>query len=198
MGEVDTRGWCVVALEAGREEVAERHIARLGYEFDFLWWRKMQRDHRLKFEGRIISRVPSKIVRRPLFPGYGFVLLEYGTDGCEIDGQPGISRMLRHAPAAGDRIGKPKRVRAGIVEGLRAACGTGEFDSPELQPKPKLRTDLIPGSYVRMPGRADALVATIKSLDDQGRAEYFVSLLGRDVPGRFTREETAQLALVDA
>jgi transcription antitermination factor NusG len=198
VGEVEARGWAVVVAEAGREEVAERHVQPLGYEIDFLWWRKLQRDRRVKEDGRIISRISSQVVRRPLFPGYGFVLIEHGIDACDIDAAIGVSRLLRHAPADGYRVGRPKIVRASIVEGLRATCAAGEFDSPELQPKPKLRTDLTPGAQVRMPGRTGAMVATIKSLDEQGRAEYFVSLLGRDVPGRFTRAETAHLELVDA
>lgn len=190
-------GWAVVVAEGGREEVADRYVSALGYVVDFLWYRKLI-ERRIIVSGRRV-RAPRKdsIVRRSLFGSYGFVLLDYNTDATDIDKAIGVYRLIRHPPVDGV-AGRPKRVRASIVEALRQAAASGEFDSPELRPKPPIRTDLIPGTQVYAPGRNDGLIATIRSMDEDGRAEYFISLLGREVSGRFTKDETKKLELVDA
>lgn len=195
MEEQSNIGWGVVVVDGGRWEAAERNIAALGYEVDFLLWRKPV-ERRVLVDGkRCRDRGSASIVKRPLFAPYGFVLLPYGADAVDIDAAFGVSRLLRHKPKDFHRVGAPKRMRASIVERFRVARAAGEFDHVSLRPKPPTRTDLEPGTAVTMPWRSDGMVATVLQMDDEaGRAEYLINMLG-GARGWFTKEETDQLQL---
>lgn len=194
----DGSGWCVVMTSGGgaSEAVAERNIAALGYMVDFLWYRKKLKDRRVIVDGRRVpDNGPNSIVRRPLFPRYGFVLVPYGGDACDIDKAIGVLRILRHAPTEGDRVGKPKRFRASVAQGLIDACAAGEFDDAELRRKPENRSDLAPGAQVRFRNRSDGLVLTIRELTEEGRVRYANDLFGGN-EGWLSKEDARELELV--
>lgn len=187
-------GWCVVIAKPQECETAQESIVNLGYGVDFLWSRHL-RERRVLVNG---SRQRQRgEIRLPLFPPYGFVLVEYGVDCYDIDTASGVHKLLRHAPDIGQKVGRPKRVRASLVQIFRDACAAGDFDDPVLRPKPKIRSDLQIGTKVRQRDRMDEMVFTIQQLTEDGRARYFNELFGGN-EGWFTREEVKNLELVDA
>lgn len=193
MGNNDA-GWCVVIAKPQECEVARDNIAGLGYEVDFLWNRRL-RERRVLVNG---SRARRKVeIRLPLFPPYGFVLVEYGVDCYDIDGATGVHKLLRHAPDIGEKVGRPKRVRASLVQAFRDACAAGDFDDASLRPKPKTRTDLGIGAKVRFGDRMEEMVFTVQQLTEDGRVRYFNEMFGGN-EGWFSRDEANSLELVVA
>ncbi len=182
----DVPSWGVVEVRPNMEPVAERSLLRLGYAPLVVRYTKLLRGTRIAADGRRIRSRQDELCLRPFIPGYLFLPIVQGDDAAEVDGQLGIKRLFRQRDAEG-YLGKPKLIRARIVEQIRLAA----MEKDET-PKP-IRDDLKPGQRVRTPG---GIEATLLSLDEAGRAKYVAEMFGGQVVGSI--EDASQLELVEA
>jgi hypothetical protein len=182
----DQPSWGVVEVRPNMEPVAERSLQRLGYEPLVVRYNKLIKGCRIAPDGRRIRSRKDEIQARPFIPGYLFLPLAQGDDASEADGQLGIKRLFRQRDAEG-YLGKPKLIRAHIVEQIVAAA-------EERDETPKtVRDDLKPGQRIRIPGGIEAVLL---SLDEKGRVRYVAEMFGGQVVGSI--EDASQLELVEA
>lgn len=167
------------------EPVAERSLRRLGYDPLVIRYNKLIKGCRIAPDGRRIRSRKDEIQARPFIPGYLFLPIVVGDDASEVDGQLGVKRLFRQRDAEG-YLGKPKLVRARVVEQIRLAA-MAKDETPK-----QVRDDLKPGQRIRIPG---GIEATLLSLDEAGRAKYVADLFGGQVVGSIN--DANQLELVE-
>jgi transcription antitermination factor NusG len=110
-----------------------------------------------------------RTVKAPVFPGYAFVRFDLTRDRwlC-IRSTIGVARLLSH------RDGRPIPVPAGVVESLiRSSDGQViRFDR-----------DLVAGRAVRLLcGPLAGFVGTLKRLNDNGRVQVLLDIMGTTMP----------------
>ena len=169
--------WLVVMTHPHSEGYAEAALARIGCEVCLPRYRRRLVGIRIDGDGRRIrTRGPGSIVRRPLFPAYLFVQHDADRGALDIATSPGVARVLRH------RSGRPKLLADDVVDEIIRRCEAGEFDMVGTRHR---RLDIGPGDAVRIGNRAGTWsdhLATLVELDDAGRAQVLIELLGRMVP----------------
>jgi transcription termination/antitermination protein NusG len=152
-----TQSWYVAALQPGREDVAERHLAR--QEFRSFLPRQIRR-----------VRHARRSIDKPVafFPGYLFVCLDLQSQRWRaVNGTFGVRSLIM----AGDQ---PAACPHGLVEALMAMSG----DDGLVRPAPLLEQ----GSLVRVvAGPFAELVGRLDRLDGARRAHILISLLQGEV-----------------
>ncbi len=164
--------WLVAILEPGRDHLAERSLHRTGWRTYFPRYAK-QLTFKLNENGkRSGCRHGGEIVSRPLFPGYGFV--EWHTD-----------QQWRVMEEANGVLGflmkdeRPAVLSGEIIEELRERVNAGEFDQHRPSRKAIVRTDLEPGTMVRMTeGPFATFLGTLQNVNDENRARLLVRAIG--------------------
>lgn len=149
--------WYVAATRAGRENVAEVHLARQG----FVVWSPRQK--------RTVRHARRRVEKlTPFFPGYLFVLLDTERQRWRsVNGTYGVRSLIME----GER---PLPCPPGLVEGLQAAA-----DSNGVMVGVAV---IAPGQTVRVvSGPMTDLVGTLLSVDDRGRSRVLMSLLSSNV-----------------
>lgn len=191
LSEREPEGWAIVETRSNAELIAERSLIALGYDPLVIRYNKLLRGARIALDGRRIRSRKDELQPRPFIPGYLFLPLQHGDDATLVDIANGVRRLFRHRDAEG-YLAKPKIIRGRIVEQMKAAAL--ERDETPKTVREDLRLRMASGETVRalvMP----ALIATLISLDDKGRAEWVGELFGREVSGRI--EDTSELELVE-
>lgn len=153
--------WAVVQTYSLQERRAEDNLRRQGFE--------------TLFPVVVEDAVPGVIRRRPMFPGYGFVLLpDDGTWG-PINSSPGVIRLL--TARSGDRDYVPQRVPDGEIAGLLACVERDDRGRPVVRE----------GARVRVRTRGSLLhdrEAVVKWSAGQ-RLGLLFAILGREVEVEF-------------
>jgi len=108
-------------------------------------------------------------VRAPLFPGYLFVVLDLGRDRwLSVRSTIGVAHLFTH------KDGQPVPVPGGIVESLI------EHSDGNLA---RLDADLVKGQQVRiLTGPFADFVGTLERLDEAGRVQVLLEMMGTAVP----------------
>lgn len=166
-------GWAAVIAKPQAERIAEAAIAEAGFIAWLPLYRKRLKGTRIE-DGRRIRSRQDGVEQRPLFPGYLFAQVPHDDPdetSYAIDLARGVLRMMRH-PSTGNRWGKPKIIRARVIELIREAVEAGEFDEVGADTP----ITVMAGDTVRTPS---GIVGTIRDLDDKGRAELAYDLFGR-------------------
>lgn len=148
--------WYVVQTQARAERRAERNLAEQGYHVFMPTMVKTTRHAR---------RVQQVVT--PLFPCYVFVALDLTCDRWyPINGTAGVTRLV----TAGSL---PAQLPSGFVEGIIVA-GAAER-APDFQVDDRVR--VIDGPFVELIGR-------VQKLDERGRVEMLLEIMGRAVSVR--------------
>ncbi|MDB2324466.1 transcriptional activator RfaH [Alphaproteobacteria bacterium] len=162
--------WYAVQTQPNRENLALEHLKRQGFS---VWMPLCE---------RIIRHArKSKRVRRPLFPGYLFVNLDFETaQWRSINGTIGANRIVsfgqRPAPVATQFIDALQNIEAN--EGLVAVNGD----------------DLLPGQDVEiLSGTMAGTIAKLLSLEAGDRVTILLNMLGHFVRGQILREHVASI-----
>jgi len=122
-----------------------------------------------------------RTVRAPLFPGYLFVVLDLGRDRwLSVRSTIGVAQLFAN------KDGHPVPVPVGIVESL--------IENSE-QGLTRLDTDLVKGQDVRiLVGPFANFVGTLQRLDDAGRVQVLLHMMGTAVPVTLRRSALAPAA----
>jgi transcription elongation factor/antiterminator RfaH len=149
--------WYLLQTLPRRELTAVAHLIRQGFT-TFLpqFWKTTRHARTLR------------TIKAPLFPGYLFVWLDLSRDRwlC-VRSTLGVSRLLS------TRDGSPFPVPSGIVETLIQSSG-GDVT--------RLDAGLVQGQTVRiLSGPFADLIGTLKRLDDAGRVQVLLRMMGAAV-----------------
>ena len=122
-----------------------------------------------------------RTVQAALFPRYLFIVLDLGRDRWSpVRSTVGVSRLFT------DRDGRPIPVPVGIVESLI------ERSDGDLT---RLDSGLIKGQQVRiLSGPLADFVGTLERLDEAGRVQVLLQMMGTVVPVRLQRSALAPAA----
>jgi transcription elongation factor/antiterminator RfaH len=122
-----------------------------------------------------------RTVQAPLFPGYLFIVLDLGRDRWSpVRSTVGVSRLFTH------QDGRPIPVPVGIVESLI------ERSDGNLT---RLDGGLSKGQHVRiLSGPFADFVGTLERLDDTGRVQVLLEMMGTAVPITLHRSTLASAA----
>jgi transcriptional antiterminator RfaH len=152
---MSTSSWYLLQFKPNSHKIAERNLARQGFE-TFLPLQKTMR----RVRGRMSEG------QTPLFPGYMFVRLD-PQDGSwrSVNSTFGVSRLVTLQ-------NRPQALPAALVNGLRARCGT---DGILLPP-----TELQPGDQVRLQtGPFAEFVATVDRIAADQRVWLLLDFMGK-------------------
>lgn len=162
--------WFVVHAQPHRELKAHAHLVRQGFR-SFLPLHFKTTRHARQFRTAVA----------PLFPRYLFVELTIGVDRWRsILGTVGVSQLIME----GDH---PKAVAPGVVEAIVALTDASGLLA--LDPA------VLPGQSVRIAsGPFAGFVGTLLKLDDSGRVNVLLDLLGSKVIASADREAVVRAA----
>jgi transcriptional antiterminator RfaH len=150
--------WFLVHTLSKNERKAEWHLGAQGFRTYLPQIRKTIR------HARKLSTVQA-----PLFPGYLFVVLDLERDRwLSVRSTIGVARLFTH------RDGRPIPVPGGIVESLIARTD-GKLT--------RLDAGLVKGQHVRiLSGPFADLLGTLERLDEAGRVQVLLQMMGTVVP----------------
>jgi len=150
--------WFLAHTQPKSERKAELHLSAQGF-----------RTYLPQIQKTIRHARQLKTVRAPLFPRYLFVILNIERDRwLSVRSTVGVSHLLT------TREGRPVPVPLGIVESLI------ERSEGNLA---RLDTGLVKGQHVRiLSGPFADLVGTLARLDDAGRVQVLLEMMGTAVP----------------
>jgi transcription elongation factor/antiterminator RfaH len=156
--------WYLAMTRPCSELIAEKHLNRQGYVTFLPRHTKSVRHAR---------RV--RLVKAPVFPRYIFLRLDLGVDRWRnVFSTHGISTLIM----AHER---PIVVPEGVVETLAERCdGDGCMHFTEHM-RPGQRVRLLGGPF------SDAL-GVLESLDDRGRVQVLLNIMGRSIKVRLSEE----------
>jgi transcription elongation factor/antiterminator RfaH len=155
--------WFLVNAQPKSERKAELHLGAQGF-----------RTYLPQIQKTIRHARQLKSVRAPLFPRYLFIILDLGRDRwLSVRSTVGVSRLF----TAQD--GRPVPVPVGIVESLiEQSDGTVT----------RMDAGLVKGQQVRiLSGPFADLVGTLERLDEAGRVQVLLEMMGTSVPVRLHR-----------
>jgi transcription elongation factor/antiterminator RfaH len=149
--------WFLVHTLPKSERRAEFHLAAQGF-----------RIFCPKIEKTVRHARQLRTIRAPLFSRYLFVIMDLARDRwLSVRSTIGVSRLFT-------QDGRPVPVPAGIVEFLIGHSDGGVS---------RLDADLVKGTNVRiMSGPFADFVGTLERLDDAGRVQVLLELMGTSVP----------------
>ena len=150
--------WYVAAVQPGREDAAEAHLARQGF-VSFAPRRLKTVKHARRLSERKV----------PLFPGYVFVSLDLDIHRWRsVNGTFGVRSLV----TAGDR---PSPVPRGLVESFIELTNGSGIMNPA--------SDLAPGQRVQvLTGPFADFIGTIERLDGKDRVRVLLGLLNGESP----------------
>ncbi|MDO8837353.1 MAG: transcription termination/antitermination NusG family protein [Parvibaculum sp.] len=150
--------WYVAAVQPGREDAVEVHLARQGF-VSFA----PRRLKTVKHARRLTER------KVPLFPGYVFVSLDLDLQRWRsVNGTFGVRSLV----TAGDR---PSPVPRGLVESF--------IDLTDMSGTMNAGPDLTPGQRVQvLTGPFADFIGTIERLDSNGRVRVLLGMLNGESP----------------
>lgn len=150
--------WYVAAVQPGREDVAEIHLARQGF-VSFA----PRRLKTIKHARRLTER------KVPLFPGYVFVSLDLDLHRWRsVNGTFGVRSLV----TAGER---PSPVPRGLVEAFIDLTNRSGIMNPT--------SDLAPGQRVQvLTGPFADFIGTIERLDGKDRVRVLLGMLNGESP----------------
>ena len=149
--------WFLVHTLPKNERKAECHLGAQGFATYYPQiWKTVRHARQLR------------TVLAPLFPRYRFVILDLARDRwLSVRGTIGVCRLFTQDD-------RPVPVPRGIVESLIGQCEGGVT---------RLDTDLVKGGNVRIvAGPFADFVGTLERLDDAGRVQVLIKLMGTAVP----------------
>ncbi len=152
--------WFVVYSLMHREELARFHLERQGFR-TFLPRGMKTRRHARKLENVLV----------PIFPRYLFLVLDLSRDRWRsVNGTFGVSRLVMEGE-------QPRPVPRGIVEALIAACDEREILRLDRDGWLQVgdRVQLLAGPFAKQ-------VGSLARLDDQGRVQVLLEIMGGRVP----------------
>src|ERR1700719_794574 len=149
--------WFLVHTLPKSERRAEFHLGAQGF-----------RSYYPRIEKTVRHARQLRTVRAPLFARYLFVILDLERDRwLAVRSTIGVSSLFTQG-------GRPLRVPAGIVESLIRQSDGGLT---------RLDADLVKGENVRiMSGPFADFVGPLERLDDAGRVQVLIKLMGTSVP----------------
>ncbi len=155
---VHARRWYVAAVQPGREDAAEVHLARQGF-VSFA----PRRLKTVKHARRLTER------KVPLFPGYVFVSLDLSLHRWRsVNGTFGVRSLV----TTGDR---PSPVPRGLVESFIDLTNRSGIMNPI--------SDLAPGQRVQvLTGPFADFIGTIERLDGKDRVRVLLGMLNGENP----------------
>lgn len=116
------------------------------------------------------------IVRQPLFPRYVFVAIDVSLQPWpRINGTPGVVRLI----TAGER---PVSVPRGLVESLMAAEASGLASEQSRTFQVDEHARILDGPFADFVGQ-------IRSIDEKGRVDLLLQIMGRSVSLRTTVDQ---------
>jgi transcription elongation factor/antiterminator RfaH len=150
--------WFLVNTQPKSEGKAQLHLGAQGF-----------RTYLPQIQKTIRHARQLKTVRAPLFPRYLFVILDLERDPwLSVRSTLGVSRLFTY------QDGRPSPVPVGVVESLM------EQSDGKLT---RLDTGLVKGQHVRiLSGPFADLVGTLERLDEAGRVQVLVEMMGTAVP----------------
>jgi transcriptional antiterminator RfaH len=162
--------WYLVHAQPRSEQKAEFNLRAQDFRTFVPWLLKTVRHVR-----------KLRTVRAPVFPGYVFVSLDLERDRwLSVRSTIGVLRLISH------RDGRPVPVPAGIVERLLEQSD-GNLTRLDLR--------LIKGQSVRiLAGPFADFVGTLERLDEAGRVQVLLDLMGTSVPVSLNRSLLAPAA----
>jgi transcription elongation factor/antiterminator RfaH len=133
------------------------------------------------FEKTIRHARKLRTVRAPLFPRYLFVILDLARDSWSpVRGTIGVSRLFA------TQDGRPVPVPVGVVESLL------ERSDGQVT---RLDSNLVRGQRVRiLSGPFADFAGTLARLDDAGRVQVLLEMMGTEVPVTLSRSALAPAA----
>ena len=155
------RNWFVAATKPRDEALAEAQLKQQGFDTFLPRFRKIRRHARRATE-----------VLAPVFPGYCFVQADpQQYPWRSINSTRGVRRLV------GAMNGEPQAVPPSAMAAIFERCKGGLIQSlvPEFTPGMKVR--LISTAFVDR-------IATVELLDDKGRVQVLLDLLGQALPMR--------------
>jgi len=162
--------WFLAHTQPKSECKAQLHLAAQGF-----------RTYLPQIQKTIRHARQLKTVRAALFPRYLFVILDLERDRwLSVRSTVGVSRLLTH------QDGRPIPIPIGIVESLieRSHGNLTRLDS-----------GLIKGQHVRiLLGPFADFVGTLQRLDDAGRVQVLLEMMGTAVPVTLDRSALASAA----
>ena len=150
--------WYLVHTQPKAECKARWHLAAQGFSIFLPQFHKTIRHAR-----------QLRTVKAPVFPRYLFVTLDLERDRwLSVRSTVGVSRLLTH------HDGLPIPVPVGIVESLIAQSDSGLT---------RLDDGLVKGQSVRiLSGPFAEFIGTLKRLDDAGRVQVLLNMMGSTIP----------------
>jgi transcriptional antiterminator RfaH len=150
--------WFLVNALAKCECKAQWHLGAQGF-----------RSYLPQIEKTVRHARKLKTVRSPLFPGYLFVVLDLGRDRwLSVRSTVGVARLFTHSD------GRPVPVPVGTVEQLIDHTDAGLT---------RLDSHLAVGQRVRiLTGPFADFIGMLKRLDDVGRVQVLLEMMGTAVP----------------
>ena len=154
---VGNERWFLIHTLPKSERKAEWHLGAQGF-----------RSFLPQFEKTIRHARQLRTVRAPLFPRYLFVVLDLERDAwLSVRSTVGVSRLFT-------QDGRPVPVPVGIVEAL-IAQSDGNLT--------RLDARLVKGQQVRiLSGPFAEFIGTLERLDEAGRVQVLLELMGTAVP----------------
>jgi hypothetical protein len=166
--------WAVVITNRHAERSVAAALAALGYECWVPCYQKRFRGNYWDGPIRKRSRV-DVFAAHPLFTGYAFVMVPWGSLGREIDRTRGVRELMRHSSDDGYNIGEPKRIRSRVIQQLREIVDMGIWEAEDGTLRYGVPERITIGQRVRTPS---GVVAQVLRLDEKGRADLMAELLG--------------------
>jgi transcriptional antiterminator RfaH len=166
----DNERWFLVHTLPKGERKAEWHLGAQGF-----------RTYLPQIQKTIRHARQLRTVEAPLFPRYLFIVLDLGRDRwLSVRSTVGVSRLFTH------QDGRPIPVPIGIVEALiRQSDGN----------LTRLDGGLIKGQRVRiLSGPFADFAGTLERLDDAGRVQVLLEMMGTAVPVTLHRSALAPAA----
>lgn len=161
-------GWYVAEAQPKREALAIEHLRRQGFRGFCPRFRKV-RTHGRKRE----------LVLVPLFPGYVFVRIDIERQPWRsINGTLGVKRLV------GSERNRPDTIPAAAMQALLRRCDDGVVTQLVDQPKAGQAVRILSGPF------ADSL-AEIEALDERGRVNVLLEILGQRTSVRMTIDSLA-------
>ena len=150
--------WFLVHTQPKGEKKAEWHLRAQGFKTYFP-----------KIQKTIRHARQLRTVKAPLFPRYLFIILDLKRDRwLSVRSTVGISRVFAY------QDGRPVPVPSGIVEALI------EHSDGDVA---RLDSDLQAGANVRLlSGPFAGFVGTLQRLDETGRVQVLLEMMGTAVP----------------
>jgi len=184
-GDEPGPGWAAIFTNPASEDAVAARLRRGGWRCYLPRYRRLLRGVKIIGGRRVRVRGPGEIVMRPLFSRYLFAEIDLETQAWSpIANCVGVNRLVLESREVGSR---PALIHPEVIEAIRQAVSDGDFD--DVRPTAPLRVDLKrkldqgERPAVRVNGYGN-LIGALVALDDNGRAQVLLNLLGGETIAR--------------